>query len=428
MAIEYAEAYAEALSARYTVRLDDSRVLVEALAQAPTKRRECQFADAVRDLLRGAQALRTGGMAEHDSEGCSVVQEADHVRVHVRPWGRDADWTVEGFDQARKTVEQILNDGGFAYTWHEHLHATVFKITSRAAGSKQLETLTDQEIDAELQAALGKSGSEQVLRTHIPDTFRQELLSRYAGRVKAAGIQGSYGVSIRRTLKRGNAVYLTNRDYEPAIPRGEVKLSAAQDRAVHYMRRNGGRLRMSEVPGVSRSVMRALEKAGLVTVEKHITTYLSDRGSRWWTAELTEEGWGDHPRAPQPPEPVTTVPEPRTKTEAPQPAAADVLPEKPPVPLDQTQQLTVYCDPATRAIYELGRRVTYRQLDGFLLHGTVTEIFLAPHTREPHVAFLCESRSIAPRKTDRDWQSRKVWKLEPPERVVVAIDKRLSVS
>ncbi|MGW7100298.1 hypothetical protein [Streptomyces sp. NPDC054838] len=127
-------AYADALSARYTVDVYGSSITVSALPNKPKAAKGRPTAKEVEQVLRdgGVPASYSSGPSNH--HGASTVQEADHVRVQVCPWGVAGSFTPEALDKAARTAESALTGAGYAFTRKDTIFGSVIKVTGKADG------------------------------------------------------------------------------------------------------------------------------------------------------------------------------------------------------------------------------------------------------------------------------------------------------
>ncbi|MEU5425221.1 hypothetical protein AB0H73_06385 [Streptomyces olivoreticuli] len=117
--------------------------------------------------------------------------------------------------------------------------------------------------------------------------------------------------------------------------------------------------------------------------------------------------------------------------EEPEAAEAQAAPVQaaPEVPLDQDESVQMYYAPAGKTAYTPGMRITWRSLGLSWHHGTIQEIFLAAHTREPHVRFLEDSYEAAPPSKKNQFgipYKRKVRRHAEPKTVTVPLNNRIS--
>ncbi|MFE6000406.1 DUF6011 domain-containing protein [Streptomyces sp. NPDC056454] len=126
---EVAAAYADALSARYRVGLSGGRVTVYPLDTPRRAAKGRPIVKALTQLLRdNALPIRTGA-GYSDVTGCALVQEADHVRIQVRPWEVVRNWTSEELDAAAGQVTAALDAAGYVYTRSDDVNSAVIKVT-----------------------------------------------------------------------------------------------------------------------------------------------------------------------------------------------------------------------------------------------------------------------------------------------------------
>ncbi|MGW9069241.1 hypothetical protein ACWGQT_07325 [Streptomyces yangpuensis] len=132
----YIAEYADALSARYSVSVSDSgrHITLTALPAAPAPVKGRPVAKAVKEAL-GVGGLPLGaGSGLNTPRGCYAVQEADHVRIMVRPWeysGKHFD--QDDVDKATGAAETALKAAGYVYTRRDSLLGSVIKVTGKGA-------------------------------------------------------------------------------------------------------------------------------------------------------------------------------------------------------------------------------------------------------------------------------------------------------
>ncbi|MFH8483013.1 DUF6011 domain-containing protein [Streptomyces sp. NPDC018055] len=130
---DMAAAYADALSARYRVELSGSRVTVYPLDTPRRTVRGRPTVKALTQLLRDSAIPMRTGAGYSDVTGCALVQEADHVRIQVRPWEVVRSWRPEELDSAAGQVTAALDAAGYAYTRADDVNSAVLKVTGTAS-------------------------------------------------------------------------------------------------------------------------------------------------------------------------------------------------------------------------------------------------------------------------------------------------------
>ncbi|MFD8654973.1 hypothetical protein [Streptomyces mirabilis] len=98
--------------------------------------------------------------------------------------------------------------------------------------------------------------------------------------------------------------------------------------------------------------------------------------------------------------------------EVPQPQEPASAPEGLEVPLDQDKPVPYAYSPSG-VRYEPGMRATLRTRDGFWAHGVVEAVYLAAHTRAPHMRFMADAYQVAPRRRAPKYMDNKPGKRGP---------------
>ncbi|THA72498.1 hypothetical protein E6R60_26575 [Streptomyces sp. A0642] len=130
--LEMAAAYADALSARYRVEIKGAHVWVHRLDAPRRAAKGRPLAKRIDELLRENALPRHKGVRGYsDVTGSAVVQEADHVRIQVRPWEFVHGWTTKELNEAASQVTAALDAAGYTYTRADDVYSAVIKVTGK---------------------------------------------------------------------------------------------------------------------------------------------------------------------------------------------------------------------------------------------------------------------------------------------------------
>ncbi|MFD7835673.1 SPOR domain-containing protein [Streptomyces sp. NPDC059761] len=133
---EYIKAYADALGARYSVSVSNNgrHISLAALPEAPKAAKGRPLAKAVKEALAAGSLPIGSGSGLNSPRGCYVVQEADHVRIGVRPWEYTGKhFTQDDVDHASGAAEAALKAAGYVFTRSDNMLGSVIKVTGKGA-------------------------------------------------------------------------------------------------------------------------------------------------------------------------------------------------------------------------------------------------------------------------------------------------------